>query len=248
MMQLPRNPLADPAPEPTDTLLSAEPPSDAPVALFAQPTSGTGAAAPRRRLLATILFTDIVGSTRRAQELGDRRWRELLAAHHAVVRRELERCDGREIDNAGDGFLAAFEAPGAAIECAGAIIRGVREIGLEVRAGLHTAECDVLGDRLVGIGVHRAARVAARADAGEVLATNTVRELVPGSEVMFEDRGIHYLKDVGSQHLFAVTPAAAESAAGTGAGGREQSSPAAPAGAAGPQSPGAAHQLRRARG
>jgi pimeloyl-ACP methyl ester carboxylesterase len=139
------------------------------------------------RVLATVLFTDIVGSTERATELGDRRWRELLDAHHSAVRRQLERFRGREIDTAGDGFLASFDGPARAIRCGGAAIDAVRELGLEIRAGVHTGECEVAGDKLAGIAVHIGARVAAQARPGEVLVSSTVHDLVAGSGLEFED-------------------------------------------------------------
>jgi len=157
------------------------------------------------RVLATVLFTDIVGSTERAAALGDREWRELLARHHALVRREVERFRGREIDTAGDGFLVSFDGPARGIRCACAIRDGVRAIGLEIRAGLHTGECEVMGNQLTGVAVHTGARVAALADAGEVLVSSTVRDLVAGAGLEFADRGEHELKGVpGSWHLFAV--------------------------------------------
>ena len=157
------------------------------------------------RVLATVLFTDIVESTRRATELGDRRWRELLDSHHAMVREELARFRGREIDTAGDGFLAAFDGPARAIRAACAISSGVKKLGLEVRAGLHTGECEVMGPKLGGIAVHIWARVAALARGGEVLVSNTVKDLVAGSGLKFEDRGVHTLKGVsGDWHIFSV--------------------------------------------
>lgn len=157
------------------------------------------------RVLATVLFTDIVGSTERAAELGDRRWRELIEGHHALVRRELARFRGREIDTAGDGFLAAFDGPARAIRCASAVAEGVRPLGLEVRAGLHTGECEVMGDKLGGIAVHIGARIAALAGPGEVLVSSTVKDLVAGSGLEFEDRGTYPLKGIpGDWRLFAV--------------------------------------------
>lgn len=157
------------------------------------------------RVLATVLFTDIVGSTERAAQLGDRRWRELLSSHHALVRKELARFRGREIDTAGDGFLATFDGPARAIRCALAISDVVRQLGIEVRAGLHTGECEVMGEKLGGIAVHIGARVAAMAKPGEVLASSTVKDLVAGSGIEFEDRGMHSLKGIpGEWHLFAV--------------------------------------------
>jgi class 3 adenylate cyclase/pimeloyl-ACP methyl ester carboxylesterase len=160
------------------------------------------------RVLATVLFTDIVGSTERATELGDRRWRELLDAHHAIVRRQLERFRGREIDTTGDGFLASFDGPARAIRCAGAAIESVRELGLDIRAGVHTGECELAGDKLAGIAVHIGARVAGKAGPGEVLVSGTVRDLVAGSGLEFEDRGAAELKGIpGEWRLYSVSGA-----------------------------------------
>jgi class 3 adenylate cyclase len=161
------------------------------------------------RVLATILFTDLVGSTERAAELGDRRWHELLAAHHTLVRRELERFRGREIDTAGDGFLATFDGPARAIRAACAIRDAVRAVGLELRAGVHTGECELLdGQKLAGIAVHTGARVAAQAGPGDVLVSSTVKDLVAGSGIAFEDRGERELKGIsGSWRLYAVAAA-----------------------------------------
>jgi pimeloyl-ACP methyl ester carboxylesterase len=160
------------------------------------------------RVLATVLFTDIVGSTERATEVGDRRWRELLDQHHSLVRRQLERFDGREVDTAGDGFLATFDGPARAIRCADSLRVGVRALGLEIRAGLHTGECEVVGDGVRGIAVHTGARVAALAGTGEVLVSSTVKDLVAGSGIEFEDRGTHELKGVpGEWRLYAVSDA-----------------------------------------
>jgi pimeloyl-ACP methyl ester carboxylesterase len=158
------------------------------------------------RVLATVLFTDIVGSTERATELGDRRWRELLDAHHAAVRRQLERFRGSEIDTAGDGFLASFDGPARAIRCAEAAVESVRGIGLDIRAGVHTGECELHGGKLAGIAVHIGARVAGQAGPGEVLVSSTVRDLVAGSGLEFEDRGSASLKGVpGEWRLYAVS-------------------------------------------
>jgi class 3 adenylate cyclase len=151
------------------------------------------------RLLATVLFTDLVGSTERAAELGDRRWRELLERHHEAVRRELARFSGREIDTAGDGFLAAFDGPARAIRCAKAVVSSVDELGLALRAGVHTGECEVLGEKLAGLAVHVGARVAAQAGPGEVLVSSTVRDLIAGSGIELEDRGLHALKGVDEE-------------------------------------------------
>ncbi|HSD80664.1 MAG TPA: adenylate/guanylate cyclase domain-containing protein [Solirubrobacteraceae bacterium] len=160
------------------------------------------------RVLATVLFTDIVGSTRRATELGDREWLRLRERHHALVRRELARFRGREIDTAGDGFLAAFDGPARAIRCASSVVRGVRELGLDVRAGLHCGECEVADGKIAGIAVHIGARVASHAGAGEVVVSSTVRDLVAGSGITFADRGVHELRGVpGAWRLFAVAGA-----------------------------------------
>jgi pimeloyl-ACP methyl ester carboxylesterase len=157
------------------------------------------------RLLATVLFTDIVDATQRAAEIGDRRWRDVLQAHHAAVRAELGRFRGREIDTAGDGFLASFDGPARAVQAGCSIAESVRRLGIEIRAGVHTGECEVMGDKLGGIAVHIGARVAALAQGGEVLVSSTVKDLVAGSGLRFEDRGVHALKGVpGEWHLFAV--------------------------------------------
>lgn len=157
------------------------------------------------RVLATVLFTDIVGATEKANSAGDRRWHDILDGHHALVRRELAHFRGREIDTAGDGFMAAFDGPARAVRCACAIDEGVRSLGIEIRAGLHTGECEVMDDKLGGIAVHIGARVAALASGGEVLVSGTVRDLVAGSGLRFADRGFHPLKGVpGDWHLFAV--------------------------------------------
>jgi pimeloyl-ACP methyl ester carboxylesterase len=160
------------------------------------------------RILATVLFTDIVGSTERAVELGVRRWSEQLVAHHAAVRRELERFLGREIDTAGDGFLATFEGPARPIRSAQAIVAGVSELGLEVRAGVHTGECEIVGEKVAGIAVHVGARVAAAAGPHEVLVSGTVKDLVAGSGIEFEDRGEYELKGLPERrHLYVVVSA-----------------------------------------
>ncbi len=157
------------------------------------------------RLLATVLFTDIVGSTERAVELGDRRWRELLESYYALVRNELVRFRGREIDTAGDGFFATFDGPARAIRCACAISHAVKSLGISIRAGLHTGECEVTGSKVSGIAVHIGARVAAHAGPGEVVVSSTVKDLVAGSGLRFTDRGVHVLKGVpGKWRLFAA--------------------------------------------
>ena len=157
------------------------------------------------RALATVLFTDIVGSTAKAVELGDARWRELLADHHSLIRRQLVRFRGRELDTAGDGFFASFDGPARAIRCASAITDSVRELGLELRAGLHTGECELLDGKVGGIAVHIGARVAKQAQPGEVLVSGTVKDLVAGSGLEFEERGVAELKGVpGEWRLYAV--------------------------------------------
>jgi class 3 adenylate cyclase len=156
-------------------------------------------------VLATLLFTDIVGSSAKAAELGDRAWRELLERHHALVRRELARYRGEEKDTAGDGFFATFDGPARAIRCADAIIDGVRGLGLEVRAGVHTGECELHEGKVAGLAVVIGARVAAEANGGEVLVSQTVRDLVAGAGLEFEARGEHELKGVpGTWRLYAV--------------------------------------------
>jgi len=159
------------------------------------------------RVLATVLFTDIVGSTARAVELGDRAWRDLLEGHHRLIRRELVRYRGSELDVAGDGFFARFDGPARAIRCALAIVDGVRELGLELRAGLHTGECELLDGKVGGIAVHIGARVAKEASAGQVLVSSTVKDLVAGSGIRFRPQGTASLKGVPDEwRLFAVEP------------------------------------------
>jgi class 3 adenylate cyclase/pimeloyl-ACP methyl ester carboxylesterase len=157
------------------------------------------------RVLATVLFTDIVGSTRRASEIGDRDWHALLDAHDVVVRSQLARFRGREVNTSGDGFLATFDGPQRAIRCAMAIRDAVQALGIEVRAGLHTGECEIRGDDIGGIAVHIGARVSALAGPNDVLVSSTLRDLVIGSGLEFDDHGEHQLKGVpGEWHLFAV--------------------------------------------
>jgi class 3 adenylate cyclase len=157
------------------------------------------------RALATVLFTDLVGSTSLTAELGDRRWRDLLEQHHASVRRELSRFDGQEVDTAGDGFFATFDGPARAIRCAQAIVDAVRPLDLEVRAGLHTGEVELADGKVAGIAVNIGARVAAQAEAGEVLVSGTVKDLVAGSGLEFVDHGTATLKGVpGEWRLFAL--------------------------------------------
>jgi len=158
------------------------------------------------RVLATVLFTDLVGSTEHARELGDRRWKETLERHNEIVRHDLARFRGREIDTAGDGFFATFDGPARAIRCARSIVDDVRNVGLDVRAGLHTGEVELAGEAVRGIAVHTGARVAARAGAGEVLVSQTVKDLVAGSGIEFEERGAHALKGIpGEWRLYAVS-------------------------------------------
>jgi pimeloyl-ACP methyl ester carboxylesterase len=158
------------------------------------------------RVLATVLFTDIVSSSERAASLGDRAWRGLLERHHALVRRQLVRYRGKEVDTAGDGFFASFDGPARAIRCACAIADSVRELGLEVRAGLHTGECELVEGKVAGIAVHTGARVASHAKPSEVLVSSTVKDLVAGSGLSFEERGVHELKGIpGEWTLFAVS-------------------------------------------
>jgi pimeloyl-ACP methyl ester carboxylesterase len=167
--------------------------------------TGTRPAEELDRVLATVLFTDIVDSTKRAVELGDRRWRQLLNTHDAAVRRELERFRGREVDTAGDGFFATFDGPARAVRCAISIGDAVRELGLDLRAGIHTGECELDGPKVRGIAVHTGARVASLAAPGEVLVSRTVKDLVAGSGLDFVDRGVHELKGVpGEWRLYAA--------------------------------------------
>ncbi len=157
------------------------------------------------RVLTTVLFTDIVDSTQTAAALGDRAWRDRLEIHDALVRRELGRFGGREVNTTGDGFLASFDSPTQAVLAAASISRAAVEAGIDIRAGLHTGECERRGDDLAGIAVHLASRVAAAAGAREVLVSRTVRDLVSGSDLGFEDRGEHHLKGVPERwHLFAL--------------------------------------------
>jgi class 3 adenylate cyclase len=159
-------------------------------------------------VLATMMFTDLVGSTERAAALGDRAWRDLLEQHHALVRRELSRFRGQERDTAGDGFFATFDGPARAVRCAQAIIENVRSIGLEVRAGVHTGECELHDDKLAGLAVSIGARIAATAPGGEVFVSQTVRDLVAGTDLQFEDRGEQDLKGVpGLWHLHSAVDA-----------------------------------------
>jgi class 3 adenylate cyclase len=157
------------------------------------------------RVLATVMFTDVVGSTRRAAELGDRAWTELLGRHHVIVRAMIARYRGQEIDTAGDGFLATFDGPARAVKCAQAVCEAVKPLDLEVRAGCHTGEIELLGADVGGIAVHIGARVAALAQPSEVLVSSTVKDLVAGSGLVFAERGEHELKGVpGAWRVYAV--------------------------------------------
>ena len=159
----------------------------------------------RERVLATVMFTDIVDGTARAVELGDARWRDLIAEHHARVRSELARFSGSEIDTAGDGFFASFDGPARAIRCACAIRESVRQLGIEIRVGLHTGECEKIDGKVGGIAVITGARIAGCAGANDVLVSATLRDLVAGSGLQFDDRGMHELKGLpDARHLFAV--------------------------------------------
>jgi class 3 adenylate cyclase/pimeloyl-ACP methyl ester carboxylesterase len=158
------------------------------------------------RALVTVLFTDLVGATARAVELGDSAWRELLARHHEIIRRQITRYRGREVDTAGDGLFATFDGPARAIRGADAIRSALRDLELDVRVGVHTGECELVGDKPAGIAVHTGARIAAAANGGEILVSSTVKELVAGSGISFHDRGTHPLKGVpGEWHLYAVS-------------------------------------------
>jgi class 3 adenylate cyclase len=157
------------------------------------------------RVLATVLFTDIVASTEKAAALGDRRWHDLLDNHHKTIRANLTRFRGHEVKTTGDGVLATFDGPARGVRCACAIADEIRPLGIEVRAGLHTGECEMVGGDIAGIAVHIGARVAALAGAGEVLVSGTVKDLVAGSGLNFCDRGSQPLKGVpGEWHIFAV--------------------------------------------
>ncbi|MGH2925784.1 MAG: adenylate/guanylate cyclase domain-containing protein, partial [Solirubrobacterales bacterium] len=169
--------------------------------------TGTRPTRPVDRILATVMFTDIVDSTRQAAHAGDRRWRDVIGRHDELTRRQLDRFRGREIKTLGDGFLATFDGPARAIECACAIRDGVGSFGLDVRAGLHTGECELEGDDVRGMAVNIGARVGAIADPNEVLVSSTVKDLVVGADLEFVDRGEHDLKGVpGRWRLFAAAP------------------------------------------
>lgn len=167
---------------------------------------GADEAAEPERVLVTLLFTDLVDATARAAELGDSAWRDLLTRHHGVIRREIARYRGREVDTAGDGLFATFDGPARAIRCADAIRTGLGDLQLDVRLGVHTGECELVGDKPAGIAVHTGARIAAAAAAGEILVSSTVTDLVAGSGITFHDRGTHALKGVPEERrLYAVT-------------------------------------------
>jgi class 3 adenylate cyclase len=169
------------------------------------PEGEAGDSSEAERVLATVFFTDIVGATAAAAEFGDQRWRELLTAHHDRIRTELARYRGREVDTAGDGFFATFDGPARAIRCACAVSHAVRELGLDIRAGLHTGECELVHGKVGGLAVHIGARVAGKAEPGEVLVSSTVKDLVAGSGIEFQDRGTHELKGVpGEWHLYSI--------------------------------------------
>jgi class 3 adenylate cyclase/streptogramin lyase len=179
-----------------------------------------------QRLLTTVMFTDIVESTNLAASVGDRRWRQLLSRHHATVRRTLRRHGGREIDTAGDGFFARFDQPARAVSCALELTRALAALGIQIRAGIHMGEVEAIGPKVSGIAVHLGSRVLSKASPGEVLVSGTVRDLMAGSDLRFEDRGIHELKGVpGEWRLYAVTDA------GTQAGVDEAAEAEAPVGA-----------------
>jgi class 3 adenylate cyclase len=170
--------------------------------------TGVPPAPPIDRVLATVLFTDIVSSTEQATAMGDRTWRDVLDRHDAIVRRQLERFNGREINTTGDGFIATFDGPARGIHCGRAIRDGTRQLGIDLRIGLHTGEVELRGDDVAGVAVHLAARVAAKAQGGEVLVSRTVKDLVAGSGITFTARGEHALKGVDERwELFAVDAA-----------------------------------------
>jgi class 3 adenylate cyclase len=167
--------------------------------------TGTRRAPQVDRVLTTVLFVDIVDSTRHLSERGDRAWRDLLDRFYELLRREIDRFKGRETNTTGDGLLATFDGPARGIRCASAMSVEVRRLGIEIRAGLHTGECELVGDSLAGIAVHIGARVAAKATSGEILVSSTVKDLVAGSGIRFTDRGVHGLKGVpGEWRLYAA--------------------------------------------
>ena len=170
--------------------------SDAVLGEIEEFLTGTRSLPEPDRVLATVMFADIAGSTERAAAVGDRVWRGQLQQFYGLVRNQLERHRGREIDTAGDGYFATFDGPARGVRCAQAITRDVRQLGLNVRAGLHTGEVEIMGEKVSGIAVHIGARIAAQAAPGEVIVSNTVKDLVAGSGLRFEDRGMHALKGV----------------------------------------------------
>ena len=168
--------------------------------------AGTAPRSEDDRVLATVVFTDIVGATEHLDRVGDRAWRDLLERHHSLIRREISRFRGREIDTAGDGFFATFDGPARGVRCAMSIRDAVKSLGVEIRAGVHTGECEVIGDKVGGIAVHIGARVMAMARPNEVLVTRTVKDLVAGSGLELADSGVHTLKGVtGEWLLYAAT-------------------------------------------
>jgi class 3 adenylate cyclase len=179
--------------------------SDAILAEIEEFLTGVRPPPPVDRVLATVMFTDIVDSTRRAAALGDRRWQDLLSRHNTLVRGELEQARGHEVKTTGDGFLATFDGPARAIRCAVAIAESAGQVGIDVRVGLHTGEVELVGDDVLGIAVHIGARITTLAGAGEVLVSGTVKDLVAGSGIVFDDRGDQTLKGVpGEWRVFAV--------------------------------------------
>jgi class 3 adenylate cyclase len=170
--------------------------------------TGVRGASEPDRVLATVMFTDVIDSSAKAAEIGDRRWRDLLGRYHDLVRDHLATFRGREIDTAGDGFFAAFDGPARAVRCAAAIALAVQRLGFQIRAGLHAGECETLGEKLSGIAVHTGARIASLAGASEVLVSSTVKDLVAGSGIRFADRGMHALKGIpGEWRVFAIESA-----------------------------------------
>jgi class 3 adenylate cyclase len=158
-----------------------------------------------KRILATLLFTDIVGSTEHARRLGDGGWRAVLAQHHNAVRAEIERCEGTEVDTAGDGFFVRFDSPARALDCARAAREAVKRLGIDIRVGIHTGECELQGRTLTGMAVHVAARIQGLAGPGDILMSSTVKDIVAGSDARFEDRGQHSLKGMpGEWRLFSL--------------------------------------------
>jgi pimeloyl-ACP methyl ester carboxylesterase len=168
--------------------------------------TGVRQAAHTDRVLSTILFTDIVDSTQKANQLGDSRWKNLLVMHQEVIRKELTNYRGREIKTTGDGFLAIFDGPGRAVHCALEIVSSVKNLGISVRAGVHTGECELVGNDIAGVAVHITARIAAKAKGSEVLVSSTVKDLVSGSNIKFGDRGTHLLRGIQSRwHLYSAS-------------------------------------------